>query len=190
MGLLGLQRGKERGQALGAVISTCSILGGGNGVSQLQGNIGSPQGPVEGDAGCTDQHTAPQEPLLPPGTPIPMGPPPFPSPGSQRWCSPTTPRPACAPALHALSLSQGLLPLLLPARNKSPSSTNLGSQRSCLRCHLLPMDWAASGMLGIFSQARGVCLGKLAGTGGFGPSGFQCPPGHNPTLTPCPSDGS
>lgn len=117
-------------------------------MSQLEGHISPPQGPVIGDMGCGGQHAAPWEPLASLCCPLlPWAPQAFP------WCSPITPRPPRALALPAPRLSQGLLPSLLPTRNKSPSGSSLSEET---HCHLLPTGpvchWEAGNL---FPDQRG-----------------------------------
>lgn len=124
----------------------------------------------------------------PSATPCSHGPSsPFPSLEPQCQFSPTTPCPLHAPPLPALSLSQGLLPSLLPTRNKSLSKSSLSSQRKQLPTLSPPSHgtWLPPGCCEAFPRAQEVCSGKQSGTSGSGPSGLRLmsPP---PACT-CPS---
>lgn len=144
-------------------------------MSQLEGTSALPKDLLP-DMGCRGQHTAPREPLaslchpLLPGTLLT-----FPSLDPRCRFSPTTPCPLHAPPLPALSLSQGLLPSLLPTMNKSLSKSSLSSQRKQLPTLSPPSHgtWLPPGCCEAFPRAQEVCLGKQSGTSGSGPSGLR-----------------
>lgn len=140
---------------------SCSGLRRWQGGVRAGGHISPPQGPTT-SRGVQDQ---PHESLWhPSATPHSLGPSsPFPSLGPQCWFPPAAPCPSCAPVLPALHLSQGLLPSLLPMRNKSPSKSSLGSRRKQLPT-LSPLSHGiclSPGSREAFPRAQEVSSGDL-----------------------------
>lgn len=165
-----LQRGKELGQGDVAAISgvtppSCSSLGRWQWAVRAGVHISHPQGPASRH-GVQGSATAPRESLASLCPPCYLGPSlPFLSLNPQCWLSPTAPCPSCAPVLPALCLSQGLLPSLLPRRNKSPSQASLGSQWKQLPT-LSPLShgtWLLPGCCEAFPRAQEVHSGKAVG---------------------------
>lgn len=168
--LQGLKEGRcwGRGMLLLFLVSSptsCSSLGRWQWGVGAGGHISPPQGPAtrHGVQGSAQPHGSLCHPLLP-WTLLAI-----PSLDPQCWFSPTAPCLSCAPVLPALHLSQGLLPSLLPIRNKSPSKASLVSQRKQPPT-LSPLShgsWLPPGCCEAFPRAQEVCSGKLLGLSGL-----------------------